>query len=513
MLEALNEPVDLGTIKASVEELTGQILRSWRRVAGIAVRPPRPQRVRLPDTQVLGHPHPLEKAAWGPRRGSAQAGCPRATGPTAELLTYLMLGAAAQKGGESLLRPKVHFFLRGLDEMVVALGGEPSAPKVDLFLSLSDAKERHAGRHDDAFFPVLVCRAAASISSRALPGARIRPRGRRTELRGFEQGNATQDDEGTENASGPTAPAENGHPIGPDEPAAGGGGQEGQPPRSARWPRGHCSAASAGRCTGSQRTRCLADGCGHKEPLLPLMAFGARLSACPSCSTPRYADRRPEIEPARKVQAVTVSDVHILAQAMINAAPEGHKKLIIFADSRQDAAFQAGWMQDHARRIRLRHMMNQVISDAKAPLTLDDITDKLMEIFRKDQNLIDTLLPELTGEEAPATFRPQQDGCRSTEPCDTWCCGSSRPASAARTAWSRWAWLGSPTTDLSTDQPGLRHWAEVIGMDRRRGGRGDLADPRQLAAQPNPLRHRRSDLSPDTTPRMIRTSRRACNPG
>ena len=65
-----------------------------------------------------------------------------------------------------------------------------------------------------------------------------------------------------------------------------------------------------------------------------------------------------EIEPARKVQAVTVSDVHILAQAMINAAPEGHKKLIIFADSRQDAAFQAGWMQDHARRIRLRHMMH-----------------------------------------------------------------------------------------------------------------------------------------------------------
>jgi hypothetical protein len=40
---------------------------------------------------------------------------------------------------------------------------------------------------------------------------------------------------------------------------------------------------------------------------------------------------------------VTVSDVHILAQAMINAAPEGHKKLIIFADSRQDAAFQEGW--------------------------------------------------------------------------------------------------------------------------------------------------------------------------
>ena len=35
---------------------------------------------------------------------------------------------------------------------------------------------------------------------------------------------------------------------------------------------------------------------------------------------------------------------------------------------------------------------------------LDSITDRLMEVFRKDQNLIDILLPELTGEEAPAVF-------------------------------------------------------------------------------------------------------------
>ena len=89
---------------------------------------------------------------------------------------------------------------------------------------------------------------------------------------------------------------------------------------------------------------------------------------------------------------------------MINAAPEGHKKLICFADSRQDAAFQAGWMQDHARRIRLRHMMHQVIAESGQPLPLEAITDRLMEIFRKDQSLIDALLPELTGEEAAATF-------------------------------------------------------------------------------------------------------------
>ena len=105
-----------------------------------------------------------------------------------------------------------------------------------------------------------------------------------------------------------------------------------------------------------------------------------------------------------------MADVHILAQAMINAAPEGHKKLICFADSRQDAAFQAGWMQDHARRIRLRHMMYQVIAEDGQSLAIDAITDRLMELFRKDQGLVDSLLPELTGDEAAATFRPQPLG-------------------------------------------------------------------------------------------------------
>ena len=45
----------------------------------------------------------------------------------AELLACLVFGAAALKGGESLLRPKVHFFLRGLDEMMVALDGTEAA--------------------------------------------------------------------------------------------------------------------------------------------------------------------------------------------------------------------------------------------------------------------------------------------------------------------------------------------------------------------------------------------------
>lgn len=98
---------------------------------------------------------------------------------------------------------------------------------------------------------------------------------------------------------------------------------------------------------------------------------------------------------------------------MINAAPPGHEKLIVFADSRQDAAFQAGWMQDHARRIRLRQMMYEVLDHAGGGLTLDAVTEQLTQIFRKDRNLIESLLPELTGEESEAVFLAANLGVRT----------------------------------------------------------------------------------------------------
>src|SRR3954468_16327298 len=124
----------------------------------------------------------------------------------AELLAYLILGAAALKGAESLLRPKVHFFLRGLDEMVVALDGTASAPEMHLFLSLHEAKERFAGRHDDAFLPVLTCRGCGQHFFVKHILVLELARGAKNQLRGFENGNATQDDGGQDNAWWSTTP-------------------------------------------------------------------------------------------------------------------------------------------------------------------------------------------------------------------------------------------------------------------------------------------------------------------
>lgn len=402
VLSAVTEPVKVDVIKAVVEELTGQMFdpgENWREslfdhlVTNEYV---------YQTTQILKQPKWLDAAAWQTSQRLAMNRLPEGDRASAELLAYLVLGAAAQKCGDSLLRPKVHFFIRGLDEMVVALNGTEASPEMNLFLSLADAKEHHGSRHDDSFFPVLTCRSCGQHFFEKWFKDLEYSRGATNQIRNFDHGNATQNDDGSDNAYWSTSPSETGTRLVVTnrllEEA------DGSPSmKSIRSLKGWF-CRQCGAMHRSLSSRCLADGCGHVEPLLPLMSFGPSLSSCPSCSSTSFQIGGRVIEPARKVQAVTVADVHILAQAMINAAPDGHKKLIIFADSRQDAAFQAGWMQDHARRIRLRHMMYSVIDESGSRLALDGITDKLMESFRKDQNLIDSLLPELTGEEAPATF-------------------------------------------------------------------------------------------------------------
>lgn len=402
VLNAVTEPVRVEIIKAVVEELTGQAFvpgDNWREslfnhlVSNEYV---------FQTTQVLKQPKWLNKAAWNTSQRLTIDRLPEGDRANGELLAYLVLGAAAQKSGDSLLRPKVHFFIRGLDEMVVALDGTDTAPAMRLFLSLAEAKEHYGGRHDDSFFPILTCRSCGQHFFEKWYKDLEYSKGPKNQLKDFDNGNATPNDDGGNNAYWSTSPAETGVRLMATnrllEEADGGTST-----KSGKWPRAwFCRQCGAMHRNASPR--CLADGCGHREPLLPLMVFGSGLSSCPSCSSTSFRIGGREIEPAKKVRAVTVADVHILAQAMINAAPDGHKKLIIFADSRQDAAFQAGWMQDHARRIRLRHMMYSIIAESDAPLPLDEIVVRLVGEFRKDTGLLDALLPELTAEEAPTTF-------------------------------------------------------------------------------------------------------------
>ena len=118
-----------------------------------------------------------------------------------------------------------------------------------------------------------------------------------------------------------------------------------------------------------------------------------------------------------------------------------------------------------------------------------------MEIFRKDQNLIDTLLPELTGEEAPATFGhnkwvPVHRALRYMV-LREFTTGVRRTDCLESMGLAKVVYEG-----LTPEQQGLAGLGRGDGHFAGGGGRRHLPDPRQLAAEPHPLRHRRPDLLP-----------------
>src|SRR5262249_60880366 len=118
VLEAVTDPVNVAEVKGVVEELTGQLFdpgEDWQSslfdhlVANEYV---------YESTEVLKRPGKLEEAAWHTSQRLRVGRLPQGEAATAELLAYLVLGAAARTNGAPLIRPNVHFVLRGLDEQV-----------------------------------------------------------------------------------------------------------------------------------------------------------------------------------------------------------------------------------------------------------------------------------------------------------------------------------------------------------------------------------------------------------
>ena len=262
-----------------------------------------------------------------------------------ELLCYLVLGAAAEKNGNALVRPKMHFFLRGLEGAVVSFGEKDGVnpSRAMLSMSLANAQERFA-LDERACPPMLVCR---TCGQHYLQG----------HYRNFEIDRhkpAGGDIEGDNVYWEPTTPELGNRVVftnrlvGPDtdtdEEQDDAGPLEKYRLYFCRW----CGTLHA------EPGGCVYPKCRRKGELVPVyfvpLKDGRDLVTCQSCKQRGRQFAGKFIEPIKPLRAVTVADVHILAQNMLNAVKGPRQKLIVFSDNRQDAAFQAGWMQDHADR-------------------------------------------------------------------------------------------------------------------------------------------------------------------
>ncbi|MEQ8192038.1 MAG: helicase-related protein [Candidatus Eremiobacterota bacterium] len=240
-----------------------------------------------------------------------------------EILSYLTLGAISQKDGEPLLRPKIHYFIQGLQGIYISF--DDKGPHI--FFDEISARENSPS----IYYPLLLCRNCGqhyifgSISKEIASG-----NGSYMEFRSgdYEQGEEekiyltdilhTQLEEikGQENFY-------------------------------------QCSFC--GSLHREDYGECLNEKCRVKTGLIKLLGFKENLDSCNACRRGNTV-----------VQTLSqeVYDVMILAQSMLSSMNEKVlQKLLVFADNRQDAAFQAGWMESRSLRFRLRHLLYQLLHE------------------------------------------------------------------------------------------------------------------------------------------------------
>ena len=396
--EERDASVDRDALATAVGELTGESLDLQAGDVGellfAHLEAMEPVRVLLEE---LEHPRSLEDVTIALRERLGRKVEPPEVS-TAEVLSYLALGAFASRGDTPLLRPKLHVFVRGLEGAVVTFDDDPPAPV--LHFSAADAL-RHSGedRLPTGVFPLSVCRTCGQHYMT-------------TALRGYSVVDG--------HAVGGTADAESAYwPPSGDSDEEGASRvrftdwflAEGDPEEtgdadsktSAKLDGGRDEAWLCRWCGAVHRSdgeACANPICARPGPLarvfLVLEEKGFRCLGCGARGGPRGGQAS---EPIRPVRASSVADVHILAQEMISAAgSDDERRLLIFADNRQDAAFQAGWMRDHARRYRLRYLLLETLRKLEeagdAPVSVGDLHADVLRRLRDDRDLARAIAPE-----------------------------------------------------------------------------------------------------------------------
>ena len=294
----------------------------------------------------------------------------------------MTLGAAASRHDRPLLRPVVHGFVRGIGGAVATFPEDHDGPR--LWLAAEDKEGGVESNDSHAHFPVTTCTTC----------------GQHYYIAFLEDFSFTRKNPGGGRA-GPTGSwwpvleqTEGGKRAVLIDKLIGEGDGDDTTRQHTRTARLHfcrrCGAAHP-----DSVTRCR--GCGDAGKSVELLAVRQQvknpgwLTSCLSCGATGRPMNGQYREPARSVRAINVADVHVLTQDMVHHALR--RRLLVFCDNRQDAAFQAGWMKDHARRFRLRAMMADGIK--ASPRSVGDLVGYLDDLLEDDETLSRALVPEV----------------------------------------------------------------------------------------------------------------------
>ena len=383
----------------------------------------------------------------------------------AEILIWLALGAAARQQDRPLLRPVIHLFVRGLGGAVATFPKDQPRPK--LWLSAEDIP---GTQHEDLYpLPILSCTTCGQhyfvhhvedfqFTDKAPSGGHAHGSSRLWRPLAPERGGTRIllvdrliTEEQDEDETGEEEDRKS---------------KVGKPKKTTLTPSKNTHKVYFCRHCGTLHPT-LQDRCGHcssigslTELLVLRLKQPAALSSCIACKSHGYQSFGQYREPIRPIRATTAADVHVLAQSMLHYAER--KRLLIFADNRQDAAFQAGWMQDHARRFRLRSLMYEQIRQGS--LSIGDLTAHLDTLLDQDDDISRALLPEVW-----RAYRKEAEGVKhNSERKQFLRIQILRELTLGirqRIGLEPWGRLHIHYKDLTPDHPFIQTWSHQTGLD------------------------------------------------
>ncbi len=272
---------------------------------------------------------------------------------------YLLLGSYGDDEHPPLLRPKLHTFFHGVYDVGLCMNPACRALATD-----GSDRCRTCG---SAVRPAVLCRTCGQDFVKA-----------RFDLEHPEQ-TIPNDDFLSDDETAFITPFLVGEGADPDEEADGGEPENDEPrPRSRRKTaaekrlKQHVVDHVRGRVFDTAP-----EGVPQENVSVQYVLRG-RGSTCPVCN-----GRYPRGDILTLLRTGVASSVSVLGTHHLDRVPEDQRKLLIFADNRQDAAHQAGYMSDRHRQFALRHAIEAAVSEAGAGgLALQDLPNRVREIFQ-----------------------------------------------------------------------------------------------------------------------------------
>lgn len=308
-----------------------------------------------------------------------------------ELFIYLALGAFSEKEGNVLLKPKIHYFVKGLEGVVATFNDTNEGIKPVLSMNKEEATNKQ-GVNAEACFPTLVCSSCGQHYFEGYyEGFRIVDNnivGAQMEGNNFIFEPADDSDSGRAIFTNKFFSLE-------DEEY-----EELVEKKLFKKMDNLYLCRYCGTLHKAHAKECANPKCRRSNGIIQVSVMknleNNKLLTCPCCG--HKGIKKQDVikyEAIRPLRATAVSDNHILAQNILNEITGENKKLIMFADNRQDAAFQAGWMRDRTRRYRFRHLVYEFLKAEKRIVSIDEIVKHLMDICTKDRELALALAPEV----------------------------------------------------------------------------------------------------------------------